>query len=51
MAKQSQIDRAIESLEAERAVLDHAIAKLKEQQRVKAPVKRTRPVKVEDRSA
>ena len=30
--KRSQIDRAIETLEAERAVLDLAIAKLRQQQ-------------------
>ena len=40
MAKKSQIDLAIEALEAEKAVLDHAIAKLREQQKPKASTKR-----------
>ena len=43
MARQTQLDRAIEQLEAERAVLDAAIAKLKQQQ-AKAP-RRPRVVK------
>jgi len=41
MAKQSQIDRAIAALEAEITVLQHAIAKLKQQQQ---PAKK-RPAK------
>ena len=35
--RKTQIDRAIEKLEGERAVLDLAIAKLKEQQKKTAP--------------
>jgi hypothetical protein len=38
--KKSQIERAIESLEAERAVLDAAIAKLKAELAKKPAVKR-----------
>ena len=44
MARRTAIDRAIEQLEAERAVLDAAIAKLKQQQ-AKAPARRPRVVK------
>lgn len=42
MAKQTQIDKAIESLEAERAVLDAAIAKLRAQQSQTQTKARTR---------
>lgn len=42
--KKSQIDRAIEALEAERAVLDMAIAKMK-QQRDTAPTRKARTSK------
>ena len=44
MARRTAIDRAIEQLEQERAVLDAAIAKLKQQQR-QAPARRPRVVK------
>lgn len=39
--KKSQLDRAIEALEAERAVLDMAITRLK-QQRDQAPARKAR---------
>lgn len=42
MGKKTQIDRAIEQLEGERAVLDAAIAKLKQQQ-AKTPKRTPRP--------
>lgn len=42
MAKRkSELERAIQSLEAERAVLDAAIAKLRQEQAKKPAVKRT----------
>lgn len=42
--KKSQLDRAIEALEAERAVLDMAIAKMR-QQRDAAPARKARTTK------
>lgn len=39
--RKTQIDKAIESLEAERAVLDAAISKLRQEQAKKPTVKRT----------
>lgn len=42
MAKLSQVDRAIAALEAERDVLDLAIAKLKTQQAAKPKAKASR---------
>lgn len=50
MAKKSQLDRAIEQLESERAVLDAAIAKLKQQQG-KAAARRPRVVKADEKTA
>jgi hypothetical protein len=43
MAKQSQIDKAIAQLEAEKAVLDMAIARLKAQQTPAKPKKAPKP--------
>lgn len=43
MKKRTQIDKAIESLEAEVAVLNAAIKKLRDQQ-AKAPVRKPRAV-------
>ena len=53
MAKMSQIDKAIAQLEADRAVLDLAIAKLKAQQQPakEATPKRPRAVKAVEKSA
>lgn len=45
--KKSQIDRAIESLEAKRAVLDAAIAELRQEQAKKPAPKRTKPAAVD----
>lgn len=50
MAKKTQIDRAIESLEGEKAVLQMAIDKLKSQQ-AKAVTRRPRKLKAVDSQA
>lgn len=48
MAKRrSELERAIQSLQAKRDVLDAAIAELKSEQAKKPAVKRTKPAAVE----
>ena len=48
MAKQSQLDKAIESIKADIAVLELAIRKLEDQRRAQKPAKVRKPVAVRE---